>query len=208
VIAPHSRVLVLDASYTPLHIVPWEQAVVLLLDEKARMVTDYAGVVVRSANLTLPWPAVVALSRYVGRRRRVRFNRQNVLARDRYQCAYCGDRPMRGPRPDLAELTLDHVVPRAQAANHRVRLPWNGRTVPVTSWENVITCCVACNAYKADRTPEQAGLTMRWTPRAPTAVDALAMSLARVPIPDEWKDWVPREAAPWRDYWEIDLDEG
>jgi len=205
-VTAHTRVLVLDASYHPLGIVPWEHAVVLLLDEKARLVSDYAGRVVRSANLSMPWPAVVALSRYAGRRNRVRFNRQNVLARDRYACAYCGVRPQRNGRPDLSELTLDHVVPRAQSRHHRVVLPWNGRNVPVTSWENVVTCCVACNARKADHTPDQARMPLRYLPRSPTALDTLAMSLARVPIPDEWKDWVPKEAAPWRDYWDIDLD--
>jgi 5-methylcytosine-specific restriction endonuclease McrA len=203
-----SAVLVLDASYRPLGVIPWEQAICLILEEKARLVVEYAGKVIRSANLTLPWPAVVALTRYIGRRRRVRFNRQNVLARDGYHCAYCGKKPTKADGTvELHDLTLDHVVPRSHARAHQVALPWNRRLVPVTCWENVVTCCVDCNARKADRTPEQARMTLRTIPRSPTQLDAVRICLARIQIPEEWKEWVPDDAAVWRDYWDAELEE-
>ena len=201
----NTAVLVLDATWAPFGVIPWQQAVCLVLDHKARVVTEYAGRVIRSANLVIPWPAVVALDHHVARRRRVRFNRNNVLARDSYSCGYCGSRPLRpNGRPDLGELTLDHVVPRAQAKQHQVLLPWNQRRVPVTSWENIVACCVPCNARKADRTPTQARMPLRYLPRTPTPLDALRIALARLEIPAEWNEFVPLE---WRDYWEVDLDE-
>jgi 5-methylcytosine-specific restriction endonuclease McrA len=198
-------VLVLDASYRPLTVIPWQHAITMVLDERARMVVQYADRVIRSPSITVPWPAVVALYQHVGRPRRVRFNRMNVLARDGYQCAYCGLRPTRNGRPDLAELTLDHVVPRAQSRNHRVLLA-SGRNVPVTCWENVVTCCVPCNGRKADRTPVQARMSLRVAPRVPTSFDSLRMSLGRVRVPEEWKDFLPAAAVGWRDYWTVDLD--
>lgn len=198
-----STTLVLDATWRPIGIVPWQQAVVLLLEEKARMVEEYADRLVRSAHLAIPWPAVVALDRHVQKRRRIRFNRQNVLARDGYQCAYCGVRPARSGRPDLSELTLDHVVPRAQAREGRVVLPWSGRNVPVTCWDNVVTSCVACNSVKADRTPAQARLRLHRYPAVPGEIDAVRIALARVRIPQEWREYVPSE---WRDYWTAELD--
>jgi 5-methylcytosine-specific restriction endonuclease McrA len=199
-----SPVLVLDAAWNPLGVIAWQQAIGMVLDRRARIVAEYADRVIRSATLEFPWPAVVALQHHVGRRRRMRFNRHNVLARDAWACAYCGLQPQRHDgRPDLSELTLDHVVPRAQSRKGEVVLPWSGRRVPVTCWENVVACCVPCNARKADRTPDQAGMVLRQLPRAPTPLDAFRMSLARVEVPDEWKDWVPAE---WRGYWTVELE--
>lgn len=198
-------VLVLNADYSPLRVVPWQRAMVLLLDDKVALVETYTGRVVRSAHEALPHPAVVALHRYTRFRNRIRFNRQNVLARDGYTCQYCSARPRRpSGRPDLAELTIDHIVPRAQAdSNGRVVV--DGRPRPVTCWENVATACVPCNASKADRTPAEAGMTLRRAPRAPNQLDVLWMALFSVDIPDEWRDFLP-EDSPWRDYWTADLD--
>lgn len=199
-------VLVLDRAYTPHRIVSWQHAVVLLLEDKARSVEDYAGRFVRSTSRAMPWPAVIALVGGVGRRRSIRFNRLNVLARDGYGCVYCGKRPQKNGRPWLAELTLDHVVPRARSKDHQVVLP-DGRRVPVTCWENVVTCCIACNTKKADRTPAQVGLVLKRWPRAPTAFESVGIDLMRVRIPEEWKAWVPEQSATWRDYWTVELDQ-
>ncbi len=198
-------VLVLNADYSPLRVVPWQRAVVLLLDDKVSVVETYADQFVRSAHDALPHPAVVALNRYTRFRNRVRFNRQNVLARDHYTCQYCGTQPRRpSGRPELAELTIDHVVPRARAdAEGRVVL--DGRLRPVTCWENVATACVACNSEKADRTPAEVGMTLRRPPRVPSQLDVLWMAVFAVDIPDEWRDFLP-EDSPWREYWTAELD--
>jgi 5-methylcytosine-specific restriction endonuclease McrA len=198
-------VLVLNADWTPLRVVSWERAVTLLLEGKVAMVEAYAGRMIRSTSMGIPHPAVVVLRRYQAFRTRVRFNRQNVLARDRYTCVYCGLRPVRaGGKPDLSELTLDHVVPRAQSVLGRVRTMYGDR-VPVTCWDNVVTACVPCNAAKADRTPAEAHMPVRVRPRAPTGIDLVWMALLQVDVPDEWRDWLPPES-PWRDYWTAELE--
>lgn len=198
-------VLVLNADGTPLRVVSWERAVTMLLEDKVAVVEAYAGRMIRSASQRIPHPAVVMLRRYQAFRNRVRFNRQNVLARDGYVCQYCGARPERpNGRPDLSELTLDHVIPRAHAVGGHVVLPDNVR-VPVTCWSNVVTACVQCNADKADRTPVQARMPLRRWPRPPTGMDLLWMAVLKVDIPDEWRDWLP-EDSPWRDYWTAELE--
>lgn len=197
--------LVLNADWTPLRVVPWERAVTLLLEDKVSLVEAYAGRFVRSASFGVPHPAVVVLRRYQSFRNRVRFNRQNVLARDSYACQYCGVRPVRpSGRPDLSELTLDHVVPRARSSNGRVPLP-DGGTVAVTCWDNVVTACVACNARKRDRTPTEARMPLRARPRNPSGLDLLWMALMQVDVPDEWLDWLP-DGSPWREYWTAELE--
>ncbi len=200
-----STALLLNADLRPLRIIPWVRALCLILDDKAELLQAYDGRMVRSPSTALPWPAVVRLRRWAKAPTRVRFSRQNVLARDGYRCAYCGLAPRRGSRPVLEDLTLDHVVPRAQARRGRVRLPGTGEIVPVTSWRNVVTACRACNHSKADRTPAQAGMPLARWPRAPNPVDAFWISIVRVNIPDEWKLWLP-EGSGWRGYWSDELE--
>jgi hypothetical protein len=87
---------------------------------------------------------------------------------------------------------LDHVIPRAQAKDQKVYLPWLRKTVAVTCWENVVSACRNCNLKKADRTPAQAGMILRTVPRAPTQADGLRIHLARYSfIPPEWEAWLP-----------------
>lgn len=200
-----TQALLLNADYTPLRAIAWQRAVCLLLDKRAVRVEAYADRFVRSVELRLPWPAVLALTRYSRHRSGPRLSRANVLARDGYRCAYCGLAPLtRGGRPRLEDLTIDHVVPRAQSQGGRVRLP-NGDWTGVTSWRNLVTACGPCNWRKGARTPAQAGLKLAQVPVAPTQWDAIRMALVREPMPDEWKAWVPRE---WRDYWDVELESG
>lgn len=186
-------VLQLNADYAPMKLVRWERAVELVLDGKAVTVQPWEGHFVRSPSLALPWPAVVALRRYAQVRGRVRFSSRNVVARDHYTCQYCGLQPrLSDGRPDRNALTLDHVVPRAQARHNTVFLPWSRRWVNVTCWENAVAACRPCNTRKADRTPQQAGMTLRSLPRVPTTADVLRLSLGRVgQLPAEWTPYIP-----------------
>jgi hypothetical protein len=73
--------------------------------------------------------------------------KSGVYHRDRGVCAYCGR------TITLAEATLDHVVPQSM----------NG---PDT-WDNLVTACRRCNEKKANRTPEKAGMPLRFKPFTP-----------------------------------------
>lgn len=185
--------LLLNADYTPMRVIRWERAVELVLDQKVVQVAAYPGRFVRSMTLALPWPGVVALRKYSQARGKVRFSSRNVQARDAHTCAYCGLRP-RHPdgRPDRTVLTMDHVIPRAQARESRVYLPWSRKWVSVSCWENAATACRHCNSRKADRTPVQANMTLRIYPRVPTGADALRMAVSRMAsVPAEWLPWLP-----------------
>lgn len=192
---PHT--LQLNADYGPMKVVRWERAIELILEEKAVTVEAYPGRFVRSVSLALPWPAVIALTRYARARERVRFSSRTVQARDMWTCAYCGVRPRRADgRPERKALTLDHVIPRAQAKEGRVYLPWSRRWVKVSCWENAVAACPACNTRKADRSPLQAGMALRFHPRVPTHADALRIALDRIhTLPPEWAAWLPEQ---WR----------
>lgn len=199
-------VLVLNANYAPLQVISWRDAMEKLFTGKVEVVAEYTGRVIRSANQTWPFPAVVRITgKFV--KRRVRLSRTNIIARDAYTCGYCGVKPRRpSGTPRIEELTIDHVVPRAQAVGGWVTLPWSKERVRVTSWENVLTACVPCNATKADRTPAEAKLTMRKTPAAPTASDLAWMSIFQHKIPEEWTFYLPDDS-PWKDYWDGELED-
>ena len=102
----------------------------------------------RSARRSLRAPEVICLAHYdrlPGSA--VTFSRRNVAKRDHHTCQYCGAQPGAGA------ITIDHVVPRSQGG--------------LTSWINCVAACESCNARKADRTPEQAGMKLRHRPVRP-----------------------------------------
>lgn len=142
-------VLVLNASYEPLRIVSVRRAMILLLQQKAELV-EAAAQHLRAQGMAFAVPLVVRLVRYIAipRHRRLPCSRRAVLARDRETCQYCGAQPGR------AHLTIDHVLPRAQGG--------------MTTWENVVAACAACNHRKANRTPQQAGMALLTMPRRPS----------------------------------------
>lgn len=138
------RSLVLNASYEPLCVVASQRALVLVLTDKAELVTG-TGHVFRSARESFPEPSVVRLSNYVRvpHQARVAITRRAVFARDGHRCQYCGGQ---------AE-NIDHVVPRSRGGPH--------------DWENVVAACRKCNTRKEDRLPEEAGFVLRRQPRRP-----------------------------------------
>ena len=144
-------VLVLNASYEPLRLVSVRRAIILLLQQKAELV-EAAAQRLRAQGMAFAVPLVVRLVRYVAipRHRQLPCSRRGVLARDRETCQYCGTQPGR------AHLTIDHVLPRAQGGT--------------TAWENVVAACAACNHRKANRTPQQAGMSLARLPRRPSYV--------------------------------------
>lgn len=161
----HNPVLVLNKNWQPVHVATVARALVLAWKEAARIVdpADFqtftwndwsklrpadgdAALVGVSCRLRVP--EVVTLADYDRvPRRAVTFSRRNIFKRDRLQCQYCGG------HPGAAELSIDHVVPRAQGGQ--------------STWTNCVLACVACNARKADRTPRQAGMRLRRAPVEP-----------------------------------------
>lgn len=139
--------LLLNATYEPLTVIDWRKALCLVMLGKADAIEHYEDEV-RGANTSFARPAVLRLRHRVRwARKTIRFSRQHVYLRDRYMCQYCATRKPR------MELTFDHVVPRTRG----------GRT----NWHNIVTCCFDCNQRKADRTPEEAGMTLVKQPYAP-----------------------------------------
>ena len=108
----------------------------------------------------------------------VSFSRRNIFKRDHYTCQYCG------VQPGGEELTIDHVVPRAQGGT--------------STWTNCVLACVACNKRKADRTPDQAGMRLRKQPIRPNWKPLYASPSVRIA---SWSNFVSEA------YWNVTLEE-
>lgn len=117
-------------SWLPLSIIPWEEAIKYLVLEKAAVLDYYDDWTVRSENWSTRVPAVMMLYEYEKRKTTVRFSKQNVFLRDKFQCQYCGNKVTR------ASATLDHVLPVSHGGK--------------TSFENTVTACGPCNAAKGN----------------------------------------------------------
>lgn len=188
--------LVLNRNWQPVNVATVARALVLVWNQSARVVDphDYqlytwadwsrlkprAGEpFIQAVQFRLRAPEVIALCSYDRvPRAAVAFSRRNVFKRDHNTCQYCG------VQPGAAELTIDHVVPRAQGG--------------VSSWENCVLACVACNKRKANRTPEQAHMRLRRKPVQPAWRPLYANHTARIA---GWEKFISEA------YWNVTLQE-
>jgi hypothetical protein len=170
-ILSNRKCLVLNKNWTPVGTVTLQRAIIMLFstydDEtpKARIIDhetyqaftweDWAKLrpsmtdeKIAAANMFFKIPEVILLSRYEKLPRpKVHFSRRTLYKRDKLTCQYCGH------QFPSEELTIDHVIPRAQGG--------------VTAWDNCVLACVACNRRKANRTPKQANMKLLKEPKKP-----------------------------------------
>ena len=155
------RVLVLNATYEPIHVCSVRRAAVLLLKSKA-VVLESGDRVHQSEHVQLERPVVIRLVTYVRVPRDVhrrKITRKAVLARDAWTCQYCGSE-----RPGL---TVDHVIPRSRG----------GESV----WENIVASCAPCNRRKGNRLPREIQMHPRTIPRAPGPTVFIRVAAPRPP---------------------------
>ncbi|HBE56476.1 MAG TPA: HNH endonuclease [Cyanobacteria bacterium UBA11149] len=141
-------VVVFSKNYLPVSRVNIKRAIALLVTGKAEPLEFNSGnaILVHSPNMVLTVPEHIRLTKTDTERvwKVPPVNRREVLRRDKHACQYCGS---------TKKLTLDHVIPRSKSGPH--------------AWDNVVTACEQCNSRKGDRTPDEAGMTLRTKPKAP-----------------------------------------
>lgn len=144
-----NTVFVVGLDYDVKGEVHWTSAVSGILDgvyspfkvEQTRRVRSAGGTV------DMAWPIIVRLNYWVTIPHRkapdlhTRCSRLDVLRRDGWTCAYCGDYAN----------TVDHVLPESRGGG------W--------TWGNLVAACGNCNEFKAAQTPEEAGMKLLWDQR-------------------------------------------
>jgi 5-methylcytosine-specific restriction endonuclease McrA len=160
------QVLVLNSTYEPVNVCSTRRALVLLLKGKAEIL-ETAGALIHSERANYPWPVVIRLHEYarVPRPDRRRMSRRTILARDGFRCQYCGS---------TRHLTIDHVVPRSRGG--------------VSSWENVVTSCAACNVRKGASLLSEVGMWPSRMPSPPVPGD-FVLAAQRV-VPEAWRPYL------------------
>jgi len=160
-------VLYLDIDFRRLRVSTWRKAMRDWEKGKIEVVEYSRDHTIKGVSQDYPMPAVVRLLRRFKRDKlRIKFSRLNIYARDGFRCQYDGKRYA------AEDLTFDHVVPRAQGGK--------------TNWENIVTCCRACNHAKADRTPYEAGMALVRMPKKPHDVPAITVKMDVKHMPPEW----------------------
>jgi 5-methylcytosine-specific restriction endonuclease McrA len=188
--------LVLNRHWQPVNVATVARSLTMLWNESAHVVdpddfrlytwADWARLApkdgepfIRTVTFRMRVPEVVTLTRYDRvRESTVTFSRRNLFKRDHSSCQYCG------ARPGSAELTIDHVIPRSLGGT--------------STWENCVLACVACNARKANRTPDQAKMRLRKPPARPSWKPLYAASPIRI---ESWSRFLSEA------YWNVSLDE-
>lgn len=177
--------LVLDVGYTPVARVSWQRAITLLWEEKVEVVEEYEDKTVRSMTLEFKVPSVIRFLRAIrGKKKAIKFSRENVFTRDKGKCQYCSAKV---PRHDF---TYDHVVPRTQGGH--------------TTWENIVVSCTPCNQKKGGRTPAQAGMKLLQVPVKPKSLpESVRLTFTwKKGMPEPWKQWLASVA-----YWNTELED-
>lgn len=165
-------------SHVPLSVVTWQVAMRLVFLEKVRVLKEYDYWTVRSQHLELKVPSIVIMTEQVKWSKHLKYSRSNVYLRDDFTCQLQTTRRCRevGGKVKLAELTLDHVVPRSQGGK--------------TNWTNVCTSCKDCNSEKGN----DGSIVPKKMPKKPSYYEILNKRKT-LPIhirDEEWKfyiDW-------------------
>lgn len=162
----NSPVLVLNAAWQPITVSSVKNSIIkvyndmaLFLDARTYTVHDFDSWVdyslnvedakITSANgLQIAVPEIMVLKDFtLFPKRKVKLTRRNLLIRDNFTCQYSGK--VLNP----SDATIDHIIPQSKGGDN--------------SWENMVICSVEINTKKADRTPEEANLSLLKKPTQP-----------------------------------------
>jgi 5-methylcytosine-specific restriction endonuclease McrA len=148
------RVLALGSNYEPVGTISWKKAVSLVFSNKAMTLAEYDEEI-KSPSYKMKLPSVVV---YKYNKRKmvvsVRFSRKNVWLRDEGKCQYCNI------NVSIQNFTLDHIIPKC----------YGGKT----TWENVVTCCYACNQKKGEKTLKEVGFKLNRQAKKPTSLPIIS----------------------------------
>lgn len=167
---PAPEVLLLNSDYEPLNVCHIRRAMSLVLLGKAEVLEHHDDHILTTRG-ALTAPSVVKMRYHVRRPLpQLRLSRHSVLARDNYTCQYCG---LKGK-----ELTIDHVIPRWMGGPH--------------TWDNLVACCRKCNLKKGDKTPQQARMKLRTTPRRPHFIPYISLpAYLKAQSRSQWTHYLP-----------------
>lgn len=168
------KTLLLDSSYQVLSFISERRLFKLLFKEKVEIESSWNDEI-SWINGKIKYPSIVRLKKYIKRTYfNSNFSRRSIIKRDESKCQYC-DKKL-----SASQITIDHILPKARGG--------------ITSFVNCVVSCHSCNNKKADRTPEQADMTLLKRPMHPSF-------LIQHYVPESQEYW----HADWDNYFTITL---
>lgn len=166
--------LVLSTSYQPMRYVNWREAFCLLFSGRVEVIESYKDRIINTVSESLNVPSIIRFINGVVKRNKqsksAKFNRINVLIRDKNECQYCRI------KLDKRSFTVDHVIPTSLGGK--------------TNWKNIVSCCKDCNQKKKNQTPQQARMRLFKEPYVPDNFEIFNKSCTLNSYPEEWRLYV------------------
>ncbi len=135
------EVLKLNTGFIPIEVISVQDALCLIVVDKAYSVIEDDSTFVRSPSIEIKTPLVIAMRDYNDfPKKNVAFSKLNVIYRDDMTCQYCGK------KKEITELTVDHIIPKARW--NKEKRTWKK---DFTNWNNLVCCCKTCNYSKGSK---------------------------------------------------------
>jgi len=181
-------VLVLNKLWMPIRVIATIRAFTLLFAGKASAVdvSDYSVFtwdewseiipeadeqVIQTANSSIKIPEVIVLSNYDKLPKKgMKLTKRHIFLRDNFTCQYSGEKVSRKTGD------IDHIFPKSRGGK--------------TSWENLVVCSKKINRQKADKTPQEAGLTLLKKPGKPEP--QVIYIDPRMDMPESWGKFIAK----------------
>lgn len=149
------KVIVLNADLSFHSVITLEKAIKSILKGVAEVLSyDMTKPPLKSfGNFVLHIPKIIKLTKFIRKlyQKGIFPSKKNILVRDKYICAYCGEKGTE----------VDHVIPKS-----------HGKEFSGITWENCVCSCSKCNREKANRTPSQAKMFLKYgKPYEPTIME-------------------------------------
>jgi len=200
VVSIDAPVLILDKTYSPVKIGKTKDAICALFSGKAQVIdqnynlydfykwceftktnrnnptiSDKYGNIINSPSFSLFVPHTIYVSVLCknpilrGKRKHFKYTRKGVFKRDNLKCQYCGKFGTK------SNMTLDHVIPRSRGGKN--------------TYENVVTCCMPCNAKKGNFLVSELGWELLNSPKQPSWVSYIGANWPDV-YKQEWEKFL------------------
>lgn len=152
------RVILLNADYSFLNTISLRRAMTMMAKAKVQ-VLEMSKSIISGACESWFIPKIIRLIKLVRvvYKNRVPWTPKNVSIRDDYVCQYCGKKLS----PKQAE--CEHIIPRSKGGK--------------STFENTVCACRDCNQHKANRTPREAGMSLKRLPYQPTIMEFIQLRL-------------------------------
>ena len=160
--------VLLNADYTFLNVVNWKRAMCLIAKGKVQVLRHSQRLIRTAEGLAVKVPSVMRLIKLIRTLyiNRVPFSKKNVLIRDGFRCAYCGD--------EKRKLTIDHIIPKSRGGK--------------TDFENCVASCKSCNNKKGSKIPSEANMFLKVKAYQPTIAEFLRLKVKKLGINTVLKD--------------------